>query len=447
MQRKACEPSPTGWDRLEHKGRPKGLFRFFRDGTDFSCLQYTTNRDRFRLFECNRTIEAREVIILNYRLALLALGTFALGTDGFVIAGILPVIAHSLAVSVAQAGQLISVFALIYAVGGPVLATLTGKVTRRRLLLSALVVFALANGWAAVSPDYWSLLAARMVAAAGAALYTPTAAAMAAAMAAPEKRGRALALVAAGLSTATVLGVPLGTWIGFSWGWRYTFALVAILAVVAGLGILAFLPEVAAAKPVDLRTRLSSLGRPAILTGLVFVVLSFTGGFTVYTYIALLLHSLTHLGGGGISIVLLVFGLAGMAGTWLGGHGTDTWGPVPILAAGSGLLVVVFLTMPWTFVWLPGAVVATAVWGIAGWTIPPAQQHRLIALMPENPGVVLSLNASALYVGIGLGAVLGSLVIRYVHQPLPDLAWASMGCEILAVGVLALWRKPLGATQ
>ncbi|MFC5661510.1 MFS transporter [Kitasatospora misakiensis] len=153
------------------------------------------------------------------RLLLLALGTFAVGTDTMVMAGILGPIADDLGVSVTAAGQLVTVFALGYALLAPPLAALTARWPRRRLLLTALAVFGAANALSALAPSYGTLLATRVLAAAGAALYTPTANAVATTLVTPERRGRALATVLGGMTVATALGVPLGTWIGRT-DWR-----------------------------------------------------------------------------------------------------------------------------------------------------------------------------------------------------------------------------------
>lgn len=376
--------------------------------------------------------------MVNSRLLALALGTFALGTDAFVIAGILPTIAHSFRVSAAQAGQLVAAFALVYAIATPVLATLTGKTDRRGLLIVALALFAAANGIAAMAPTLGFLLVVRIAAAGAAALYTPNALAVAAATAPPNKRGRALALVTAGLTVATIMGVPLGSWIGFHFGWRSTFGLVALLGLAAAAGVLAFFPAISTPPAIGLRARLAPLGQPPVLGILGLTVLSFTGGFAIYTYIALLLRHFTHLGGVGISAMLLVFGLAGVVGNWLGGYTADTKGPVPVLAASTIVLTSVFMLLPVAATWLPGAVLSLAAWGIGGWALVPAQQHRLVTFVPENPSIVLSLNASANYLGIGLGATLGGYILRHTLAPFSDLAWVSAGCEASGFVLLIL---------
>ncbi|HWN35367.1 MAG TPA: MFS transporter, partial [Pseudonocardia sp.] len=164
------------------------------------------------------------------QVAVLAFGTFAVGTDAFVIAGLLPAISHSLSVSVGAAGQLVSVFSIAYAVLSPVLAALTGNWSRRTVLVTALLVFAAGNVATAVVPGYPLVLAARVLAAAGAAMFTPNAGATAATIAGDQRRGRAIAVVTVGLTSSLALGAPLGTAIGNAWGWRATMWFVTALA-------------------------------------------------------------------------------------------------------------------------------------------------------------------------------------------------------------------------
>jgi len=169
----------------------------------------------------------------------MALGTFAIGTEGFMIAPLLPRLAGDLSVSVAAAGQLVTVFALTYAVSSPILTALTGALNRRRLLVLSMIGFALANVFAFVAKDYWTLMAARLLLAVAAGLYVPNANALAGALVGPERRGAALAIVSGGTTIAVALGVPLGSIIGANFGWRAMFAGVGVLALIATLGLLA----------------------------------------------------------------------------------------------------------------------------------------------------------------------------------------------------------------
>lgn len=297
----------------------------------------------------------------------------------------------------ATTGLLVSVFALTSALAAPTLSTLTGSMARRRLLMSSLGVFVGANVLAAVAMNFGVLVLASILAAGGAALYTPTASAVAAALAPTEQRGRALALVQAGITVAAVLGVPAGTLVGTLFGWRMTFVLVAVLGALAALGILLFLPGVATPAPIGLRARLALFQQPRIVVTLGLTILSLMGTFTVYTYLAPLLQHLTHLAGTGISSLLLVYGVASVVGNVFGGYGTDRWGATRTMVVSLATLGIALVVLPLAASSVLGAAMTLIVWGVAAWMFAAPQQHRLLAMAPESPGVVLSLNASANY--------------------------------------------------
>lgn len=223
---------------------------------------------------------------MRLRLLLLALGTFAIGTDsmvtGFYILGL---VARDLDISVPAVSQMVTVFALSYAVLAPVLATVAARWPRRRVLLTALTVFTLANALSAVAPNYAVLLATRVLAAAGAALYTPTANAVATTLVPPERRGRALATVLGGMTVATALGVPLGTYLGRT-DWRLTMWLVVALGAAAFLGLTLLLRDLPAptAAP-GLRTRLAPLRNRRVLAAASTTLVFFLAVNVVYIYL------------------------------------------------------------------------------------------------------------------------------------------------------------------
>lgn len=180
------------------------------------------------------------------RILVLSVGSFAVGTGTFVVTGVLTDIAQDLSVSLANAGLLVTVFAVTFALSSPVLVSAASGVGRRHLLVGALVLFALANVAAALAPSFPVLLGSRVVAACGAAIFTPVASAVAADLAPPELRGRALSVRTIGVNIAWLVGVPLGTVVGGHYGWRTSFILVAVLATVAALGVRSLLPDVEA---------------------------------------------------------------------------------------------------------------------------------------------------------------------------------------------------------
>jgi MFS transporter, DHA1 family, inner membrane transport protein len=380
---------------------------------------------------------------VNFRILVLTSGTFAIGTGTFVVTGILGEVATDLSVSVGSAGYLITVFAVAYALGSPVLVAATGGVERRHLLVAALCLFALANGAAAFAPSFFWLLGARVLAACGAAVLTPVAAAVASELAPPGHEGRSLSLVMGGLSVAWVFGIPLGTVVGDSYGWRTSFLLVAILSAVAALGVRALLPPVEVTTLGSLRSRLAAGRQPAVLVALLVTALGVAAGFVVLTYLRPLLEGLTGFGSSGIGVLLLLFGLAAVAGTAFGGVAADRWGYgasmfAMLLVLPLSLLCFSFLfgVRGDSFAAIAGTGAALAAWSVAGFAIIPLQQYRLVKVAPDDQDAVLSLNASAIYLGQGTGSGLGSLVLA--HGSLPYLGGGGALCAAAALAVLAI---------
>lgn len=370
------------------------------------------------------------------RLLILALGTFAIGTEAFVIAGVLAAIATDLGVSVPAAGQLVTLFAMAYAIAAPVMATLTAGVARRRLLVTALAAFTAANMFAALAPNYVWLALARVLAAVSAAAFTPAAGGVAAATADPAQRGRALATVTGGLSVAIVVGVPAGTWIGSMFGWRMTFVFVAAVAAVAVTGIAVTLPATPTPAFVPLRDRVGLLAHGRVLAALALTVAWMTGIYVLYTYIAPVLRITAGVTERELSGLLLVFGVFSVAGTFLGGLGADRLGvtrtSVPALIVIGSVLVM----LPALATTALRAALLMAAWGL-GWAFVTAHQHRLVSLAPSTPAVILSFNSSALYVGVGLGAGIGGLLFE--HMPVTVLGAVGGAFEMVALAlVLAL---------
>jgi predicted MFS family arabinose efflux permease len=351
------------------------------------------------------------------RLFWLMLGAFAIGTESFVIAGILPDVSRDLQVSISQAGQLVVAFSLTYGLATPVLAVLTAAWPRERVLRLAMAGFVVGNVGAALAGGFFGLLAARIALALCAGLYMGTASAYAAASVEPERRGRALSLLYLGMNAATILGVPLGTLIGHLYGWRSTFAMVGAIALLAWLGLcLPRAPQALQPAP-GLRERLRIAAQAPVLLGLATTLLCFAGIFSMYTYLAPLLTTVGGLPEHSIAIVLLLFGFAGSAGNLFGGRMADRIGPMPVIGAALSLLSLVYAAFALVAHALPSPAAGYAMvglvvlWGFIGWSFAPAQQLAFVRRAPNAVSVVLSLNASALYLGISLGASIGAMAV------------------------------------
>lgn len=375
------------------------------------------------------------------RIWLLAVGTFAIGVDAFVIAGILPVVATDLGVSVEASGQIVTVYSLAYGIGAPLMAALTARLPRARLVTGALVVFAATNLLCAIAPGYVGLLAARVAAGLAAAVYSPAAYALATAIAPPERRGAALSAVALGISLATVLGVPLGVVIGHALGWRVTFAAVALVSLSAAVALrLGRLPAAPPGPPIPLIARLEPLARPRVLIALAPLLLWSIAALAVYTYLGELLVGYGY-GPDRVAQLFLVYGVGALIGSQLGGRLVDRFGPKRPMLVLLGVTALNQLLFPAALGQMWSAGIVLFVWAFIGWAVWAPQQARLLALDPTAAAIVLSLANSMLYAGSGVGAVLGAALIPWIG--LTHLPYAAAVIFVgAALSVLAGPRTP-----
>ena len=368
---------------------------------------------------------------MKLKLNLMTLGMFVIGTDGYVIAGILPQLAGTAHVSVGVAGQLITVFALCYAVFSPLTASLFGRMDRKRLLMLALCIFAVGNVIFALAPSYAFMALGRVVAAFGASAYTPVAMTITGAISPQATRGKAIAYLNAGMTTATVIGVPIGTLVGDRFGYRVLFTTISLLALLSAVVILLLFDPLPSTNSVPLRKRLAALALPGVVPTVLVSLFVFVGAFTMYSYVSQWLKEFAHMPDSMLSVALFAFGLGGMLGNWAGGRLIDHSGVRLTVTLSSGLLAAVFLLMR-VFGGSPvAAFVLTLVWGACGWLLAPAQQYRLMQLGGEHGKLLVSLNASAMYLGIGTSGVTGALSINLLG--VQNLPLVGMGFALAAL--------------
>jgi predicted MFS family arabinose efflux permease len=380
-----------------------------------------------------------------FKLIWLTVGAFAIGTESYVVAGVLPTIAADLRVTVPLAGQLITVFALTYAIGSPLIAVATGSMERRRLLLISIAVFGAFNLLAAVSHTYGALMIARIGMGLSAGTFMPAASAYAVATTTTAHRGRALAMIYGGLTIAMIIGAPLGVLLGEHFGWRVIFSAVAGLVALGAAGLALTLARVKPAAHVTLAERIAIARRPDVLATLAVTVITLAGAYTVYSYLAPFLQQTAHLGGDAIALVLFMFGLGSTAGNFLSGATADRIGPRRVIAGVLVGLVGIFTALSFVGTTLPAdsarwiVVPLIALWGFVGFSFPAAQQAYIVTLAPRLAPITLSLNASAIYLGASLGAFLGSLVVA--RGAVAELGWVAAACEVTALVVLQWARR------
>jgi predicted MFS family arabinose efflux permease len=353
---------------------------------------------------------------------------FALGTDAFIIAGVLPVIAHETGVSEGLVGQLITAFSLTYGLGAPILAAATTRWPRHRVLMGALGLLGLANLASALSPSFPFLLLTRILAGCFAATYTPLAFAIGIELAPPAKRGLALALVVSGLNVATVLGAPLGTWIGEHFGWRLSFIMVGGLACIAFLLLVLFrLPTHASIDLTSpsLKERLSPITQPRVVLTLLPAFLWNVGVYVLYPYIALLLQQQLHISD--VSVLLACFGLGILLANGISGRLSDRFSPNRLVVVFLLALIVIQLFIPLVITTLNNGIIMLLLWGMSFALLFIPQQQRLLTIAPQHATVLLALNNSALYLGIAAGAAVGGL----------SLYWLAI-TQLACVGVISM---------
>jgi predicted MFS family arabinose efflux permease len=383
------------------------------------------------------------------RLLPLVLGAFAIGAETFLVSGVLPQIAADLHVTAAAAGSLVTIFALAYAFGSPLIAVATAGVERKRLLIGAIGAFALANLVAAFAPNFASLAAARALLALTAGTFMPAAVAFATALFSAERRGRAIALIYAGMTLATVVGVPAGTYLASLAGWRAPFFGVAALAMLAAIGVGAVLPRLQSARAAGFAERLAVMRRPDVLQMLTLTALALVGPFAINTFLGVLVESAFGVGGDKLALVLAFFGVVSFLGSQFGGYAADRWPRERFLAIVFVVLIAAFPLMSIGPRLGGGAGAALlfgglALWGLFGWAFPIVQQARLVTLDPAMAPITLSLNISALYIGVAIGSSLGAWTIA--HWSVDAIGLVAGASEIPALVWLALtgalWRSP-----
>ncbi|MFC6085096.1 MFS transporter [Sphaerisporangium aureirubrum] len=365
------------------------------------------------------------------------MATFAIGTDSFVIAGILPEVARSLDVSVGSAGQLVTAYALTYALLSPVIAVVTARWSRERLLLTGVGLFILANVAAAVAPTFGLVLLSRVVAGIGGAAVTPVALAAGASLVPPEKRGTALSIVGGGVAVSSALGVPLGAAIGGWSDWRVTMWFVAALGLIAAVGIGVFLRDLPAPFALTLRQRLSPLKDSRVALVLATTIVVFTGNFTLNVYVSQAFGRAT--GGEATTLALLLFlsGLAGVVGSLGSGPLTDRFGSRRVFNIAVGVSILNFALLPWTSANLGLAIAAVIVWGVFGWSQLVPQQHRLILISPQSAPLAISLNSSVVFIGASLSGVVGAIALTLIDARYLGFVGAAFFAVGLAIAQIA----------
>ena len=346
----------------------------------------------------------------------LTLSAFAIGTTEFVIVGLVPTIAQDLGVTLPSAGLLVSLYALGVAIGAPVLTALTGRWNRKVVLLSLMGLFIIGNILAWMAPNYSSLITARILTGLAHGVFFSIGSTIATSLVSKEKEASAIAIMFTGLTVALVTGVPLGTFIGQTFGWRATFLTVAVLGAIALIGSAFLVPRnLKQSKPATLRQQLEVITHPRLLLVYAMTAVGYGGTFTAFTYLTPILEDVTGFASGMVSLLLLVYGVSVAAGNIWGGKLADRFGPTSALYIVFGGLAAILFVLTFSAYNPVAAVITLLVWGAFAFGNVPGLQVYVVQLAerytPHSVDVASGLNIAAFNIGIAVGAWLGGHVV------------------------------------
>ncbi|WP_046214906.1 MFS transporter [Paenibacillus wulumuqiensis] len=359
----------------------------------------------------------------------LTAGAFAIGMTEFVIMGLLPNVANDLNVSIPQAGQLITGYALGVAVGAPILTIATNRIAQKQLLCLLMVIFIVGNLVAALAPSYGLLMGSRLVTALAHGTFLGTGSLIAARLVRPDKRAGAVSMVLAGLTIANIIGVPFGTLIGQQMGWRASFGAITIMGVLSLIGIIFLIPRIEQSAAPSLAKEVRSLFQPQVLLVLLTGAFGCCSMFTVFTYITPMLTDVTGFQESNVTWILVMYGIGVTLGNIVGGRLAD-WKLMPSIITIFAILSVMLMSLsavlhiPWL------TLVVIFLWGAAAFGIMPGIQLRIMNLAHEAPRLAATSSHSALNLGNAAGAFIGGVVITHaglVYVPLTGGLIAAIG--------------------
>lgn len=370
----------------------------------------------------------------------LTISVFAIGTTEVVMIGLLPTIAKDLSISISSAGSLVTLYALGVAIGGPLITAFTSHMARKPLLLSIMLLFIAGNTIAAISPDYLILAIGRVLSGFAHGVFVGIGANIASSLVSEDRRATAIAIMFTGLTVAMVTGVPLGTFIGQRFGWRFTFGGVAVLGVIGFAANLILLPgHIAKGKPVRLPDQLKVLRSKSMLLGFSLTVWSFAGVFGVFTYLPSLLGEVTKFSENAITALLFVYGAFVALGNMVGGRlaNRDT---VRVLIKLFALLAVVLCSLYFLSPYKVPTILALAGMGFFAFSVVPGMQLYVVQLaekhLPGTEDVSSSLNIAAFNIGIAIGSYAG---LAWGIRPISLLGTVFVIIAFL-FGIIS-WRK------
>ncbi|CBG71676.1 MFS transporter [Streptomyces sp. LBUM 1478] len=374
---------------------------------------------------------------MSLALLALAIGAFGIGTTEFVIMGVLPEVAGEFGVSIPAAGFLVTGYALGVVFGAPFMTALGTKVSRKRMLMLLMGLFIVGNLLSTLAPTFSVMLLGRVVASLAHGAFFGIGAVVAVELVAPDRKAGALATMFSGLTVANVVGVPLGTLIGQSVGWRVTFAGVAALGVVGLLGIARLVPDLPRPQDVRLRDELAAFRNIQVLLAMAMTVLGFGGVFAAITYIAPMMTHVAGYADSSVTWLLVLFGVGMVGGNLMGGKYADR-ALMPMLYVSLGALAVVLALFSFTAHDKIAAAVTVTLVGALGFATVPPLQKRVLDQAQGAPTLASAVNIGAFNLGNALAAWLGGLVIDAgLGYTAPNWVGAALAGSALVLALIA----------
>ncbi|CDH19854.1 MFS transporter [Xenorhabdus bovienii] len=340
----------------------------------------------------------------------LAIGMFALGFDAYIIAGLVPGISETYQKSASQIGQSVSIFTLCYAISAPLFASLLAGKPIKKVLLTSIVIFGLANALTALSPNFSVFLISRAIAGVGAGLFSPLAVAGSTMLVPIDKKGRALGLTIGGMSMGTVLGVPIGLYIADQFDWQSAMWFVVILSFIAALSILKFLPHVPVTAPPAIKERIAMFLDKRVTITVLITFFASIASLGLYTYLSPLLQDIND--SSNLTMYLWAWGLGGLFGSLSIGYLIDYFKKPKILMA--FILIILMISVMCIPIMINLSFIKYLpffIWGAMGWASGAPQQHILLSYQPKHGSAAIALNSSINYLGSSVGAIIGGVVI------------------------------------
>ncbi len=357
----------------------------------------------------------------------------------FMVIGLLEPFADALSISSASAGWIMTSYAISYTILSPLLVSLTGNIGRRRVLTFGLSLFGFSCLLAALAPNEWVVYFSRVLAAAGAGLVTPVGSAVAAGLSTPDNRARSLAAVFFGLTLAQIVGVPAGSFLAYTFGWRTAFMVVAVLAIPCVYLLWTRIPAGLNFQATSLKELGAALTNFRIVLAVLFTSTFLGAIYVPFTFLAPLLSEVQGFGRDGVTLFLLLSGIGAVIGNLASGRITDRYGAFTTLLA---IAIAQVLLMPvMSFFPIANSLVflSAVVWAAFGWSVMAPQQSRLLAIAPDKASVVLALNAAAIYLGAAVGSALGAWALT--NFGLSSLGWAGSIAAMVAVVHILVSQK------